>query len=333
MSGWLLSALISSTIAGFVTITVSILVHFFGGIVGGALGTVPHVAVVGSIGFSLRLSTSSTSFQTAMLVMPIGMLINSFYLAALRIFSYLSWERKDGHLVAYRMTAIFGASGIIFLLLLTLVVFVLKPEHLPLATVRILAYVSFFAEFAIGIVLIVFFSNRAVVSKERGSEKMNSAEEKKEKRSSSVFGFLGRGFITFVLFFIALALAQTLPALSGILVNLPIVGTVVVSSLWISDSEEVALSTLAPMVLGMLSASLYAILASFFMPFDLVLGILLSWCVSVVFVTLPVVCLLEKLKKGRESSPKGQHEHRQKYAQETPTKTTKTNSLPMTTLM
>ena len=77
----------------------------------------PHVAVVGSIGFSLRLSPSSASFRL-LLVMPIGMLINSFYLASLRIFSYLSC----GQLLAYRMTLIFRASGLIFLLLLTLVV-------------------------------------------------------------------------------------------------------------------------------------------------------------------------------------------------------------------
>ena len=173
MSAWLFPALISSFIAGLVTITVSILVHFFGGALGGALGTVPHVAVVGSIGFSLRLSPSSASFQTAMLVMPIGMLINSFYLASLRIFSYLSC----GQLLAYRMTLIFGASGLIFLLLLTLVVFVLKPEDLPLATVRILAYLSFFVEFVIGIVLILCFSNSVVASNEGVAEEANGVGE------------------------------------------------------------------------------------------------------------------------------------------------------------
>ena len=185
MSAWLFPALISSFIAGLVTITVSILVHFFGGIVGGALGTVPHVAVVGSIGFSLRLSPSSASFQTAMLVMPIGMLINSFYLAALRIFSYLSWERKGRQLLAYRMTSIFGASGIIFFLLLFLVVFVLKPEDLPLASVRILAYLSFFVEFVIGIVLFFGFSNSVVASNENGVEEANGVEENSFKSKST----------------------------------------------------------------------------------------------------------------------------------------------------
>ena len=284
----------------------------------------PHVAVVGSIGFSLRLSPSSASFQTAMLVMPIGMLINSFYLASLRIFSYLSC----GQLLAYRMTLIFGASGLIFLLLLTLVVFVLKPEDLPLATVRILAYLSFFVEFVIGIVLILCFSNSVVASNEGVAEEINSVGENNFKsKKSKLLGFLGRGCTTFVLFFAALALAQSFPALSGILVNLPIIGTVVVSSLWMSDSEEVALSTLAPMVLGMLSASLYAILASLFMPVDVVLGVLLSWCVSVCLVTLPVVCLLEKLKKKRrESNPKHSMSIN-KLFKTTPTTTTTTINL------
>ena len=44
--------------------------------VGGVLGCVPHVAVVGSIGFFLQ-TASSDEFRIAMLSMPLGMFCNS----------------------------------------------------------------------------------------------------------------------------------------------------------------------------------------------------------------------------------------------------------------
>ena len=48
-----------------------------GPVIGGVLGCVPHVAVVGSIGFILQ-TASSDEFRIAMLSMPLGMLCNSF---------------------------------------------------------------------------------------------------------------------------------------------------------------------------------------------------------------------------------------------------------------
>ena len=48
-----------------------------GPVVGGVLGCVPHVAVVGSVGFILQ-TASSDEFRIAMLSMPLGMLCNSF---------------------------------------------------------------------------------------------------------------------------------------------------------------------------------------------------------------------------------------------------------------
>ena len=47
-----------------------------GPVIGAALGNVPHVAVVGSVGFILQVA-SSDEFRIAMLSMPLGMLCNS----------------------------------------------------------------------------------------------------------------------------------------------------------------------------------------------------------------------------------------------------------------
>ena len=98
-------------------------------------------------------------------------------------------------------------------------------------------------------------------------------------------------------FFVALALAQTLPALSGILAlaDRRHCGS---QFLWLSESKD-KVPALAPMTLGMLSASLYAILASFLMPEGIVFGVTVSWFVSVFCVTCPVVYFLEKRRKAR----------------------------------
>ena len=159
LESWVGDALVSSFVAACVTITVSLLVYYCGGIIGGALGTVPHVAVVGSIGFSLRLSASSLSFQTAMLVMPIGMLNNSFYLAGLRIFSLygVGADKRKGEMEQMMWTFLFSLA--VFLLVLAVVVFLLRPEELPLLELQVWAVASFFTQFLVGVFIV--FSPRA----------------------------------------------------------------------------------------------------------------------------------------------------------------------------
>ena len=75
------AAFLSAGIAALVTITVCVLVDHYGGTIAGVIGTVPHVAVVGSVGFATVLPTRD--FQVAVLAMPVGMLLNSFYAAAM----------------------------------------------------------------------------------------------------------------------------------------------------------------------------------------------------------------------------------------------------------
>ena len=48
---WDTKAVISSAVASLVTVAVSLALNVFGGRVAAVIGTMPHVAVVGSIGF------------------------------------------------------------------------------------------------------------------------------------------------------------------------------------------------------------------------------------------------------------------------------------------
>ena len=64
----------------------SAMVERLGPVIGGVLGCVPHVAVVGSIGFLLQ-TASSDEFRIAMLSMPLGMLCNG----VLEVGKFLQW--------------------------------------------------------------------------------------------------------------------------------------------------------------------------------------------------------------------------------------------------
>lgn len=82
--------------------------------------------------------------------------------------------------------------------------------------------------------------------------------------------------------------------------NLPLVTTVVVIMLWTSQGEAVAVGTTGPIVLGMLSASAYALLASQLMPALGASGACLAWALAVGCVTLPTLAVL---RRRRSSTP------------------------------
>ena len=72
-------------------VMLSAMVERLGPVIGGVLGCVPHVAVVGSIGFLLQ-TASSDEFRIAMLSMPLGMLCNG-------VLEVWNWEISPGGLV------------------------------------------------------------------------------------------------------------------------------------------------------------------------------------------------------------------------------------------
>ena len=92
-----------------------------------------------------------------------------------------------------------------------------------------------------------------------------------------------------------MAAARTVPALAGILTNLPIVTTKVLLIVWHSQGEQVALGTLGPMTLGMLSPSAYAMLATVTFGFcGAPLGAAVSWVSAVMLCTAPTLVFLRR---------------------------------------
>ena len=277
------SAFISAGIAALVTITVCVLVDYYGGTIAGVIGTVPHVAVVGSVGFAAVLPIRD--FQIAVLAMPVGMLCNSLYTAAMLAASRLL-SRRTGESRWRRLLAVVACGLATFACGLAVLLAAVRPRERPLGTAVALAASSWGAEAALGAWMV-----RAFPSAPRGESK------------SSVAALLARGAVTFCVFLLALWLSKKYPAAAGVLVNLPIVTTVVVVSVWRAQGEDVAMSCLGPMVLGMLSASMYALLASELIPrAGTAGGAVAAWFASVGAVTLPVLWALQRLRKRRAAA-------------------------------
>lgn len=64
------------------------------------------------------------------------------------------------------------------------------------------------------------------------------ARAQTQRPSSSCKSLAVRGFATFCIFFVAIALARSFPALAGILANLPIVSCTIVVVLWTGHGED-----------------------------------------------------------------------------------------------
>jgi len=263
-------ALISSATAGAITITISILIEVFGGKVGAVLGSVPHVAVLGTIGFYYSLSEND--FVEAMLGMPVGMLSNTAYIAGFLLASVLmptEWFKKyNGRrmltcwffaLCLYSITAFVG-----------IVIF----EACKTSIQRwLVASSCFVIELTVGMLLKLIYKS----------------SEKAAHQAFKLEIFI-RGIMTFGLFMIAMAVAHAIPALGGILVNFPTISTVVLLSVWRDKGEEFTVGLCSPLILGMLSALAYCLFSGWIVPIQgLTVGIVISWVLSISLITLPML--------------------------------------------
>ncbi|CAE7497032.1 unnamed protein product [Symbiodinium natans] len=236
----------SASVAALVIVVITAAVERFGGVVGGVLGTVPHVAVVASVGFILQ-TTRRVDFEIAMLGMPLGMLSNSLLCSILRLVT--SWPRLQRLLPSrsgLRMAVAMVIGLSCYAASVALAILGFKPDTRPLEVVRVVAVCAWLCELLLGLGLLQLPTS--------------TATGKRPRSGSAILA--GRGAATFCVFLSAMLLADSVPALAGIIANVPIVSVAVIMILWMSQGEDVAMGCLAPMVLGMLSPSAYAMLAS-----------------------------------------------------------------------
>jgi len=267
----------SATVAGVVTVMLSAMVERLGPVIGGVLGCVPHVAVVGSIGFLLQ-TASSDEFRIAMLSMPLGMLCNGFLFLGVRLASFL--PICEGKTPTGRLTLCLACGAVCYAAGLIAIIMGLRPKERSMQIAWLAAVAAFVLEFLVGLVLMYLTPSSSHATKQHSSCKV----------------LMARGVPPFCVVFLAMVLARSSPALAGIVANLPMVSGMAIIILWMGQGEEVAIGSMGPMAIGLLSPAAYSMISSELMLlWHPALGCVVSWFLSLAVITKPSLMILQRL--------------------------------------
>ena len=76
--------ILAATLAGLVAIAVTVAIEKFGGILGGIIGTVP-TTIIPAAAFMWLADSNQSAFESAMGMVPVGMLLNAVFLWLWRV--------------------------------------------------------------------------------------------------------------------------------------------------------------------------------------------------------------------------------------------------------
>ena len=288
--------LVTGFLAGLVVCFATTLVEHFGGVIGGVISTLPHVAVFGSIAFYIKEQDDNVGlFHYGTLSMPMGMLA-----IALLILTFHTLSQTTRIPFLKNLKSIHRLMTLTFL---SLCCYAASTGFLLLVFSQISQNVRGLWLLSIGCFICHFLVASCTLRTFTPSPKADSP--------SSLKGLVLRGTSTTILFLLATTAAASEPALAGILVNFPLVTIVTVTSLWVTHGEVIAIGVLTPMSFGMLSPSLYALLATSFVPLLDRWGFAVAWVVAVCLATLPITLFLRRVHEKR----RGQQEEGEELEQ------------------
>lgn len=253
---------VAAVLAGLVAIFVTVAIEKFGGIIGGIIGTVPTTILPAAI-FMWVADPRVPVFESAMSMVPAGMLLNAVFLWLWRIIPPIipdwSFGKRLFSITVINLSVWFTGAALLVALftmfnpliigcvaLITGIVFGLwaTMEYHPAPTgenevgILMLAVRGIAAACAIGIA--VWFS-------QHGS-----------------------------------------PLLAGIASVFPAIFLTSMVALWISQGEDVPSGAVGPMMLGGMSVSLYALLATRLFPEQgVIVGSALAWIASLLLISIP----------------------------------------------
>jgi hypothetical protein len=259
--------LLSAFFAGLVAIFATVAIEKYGGVIGGIFGTVP-TTIVPAAAFIWLADPTQSSFESSMGMVPVGMLLNSFFLWSWRFTPNIipDWN------LPIRLTAI-TTINITFWFIGAIIVVNLFSEIDPILV----------GCFALGIGLIFGrWATRGFHPAPRGVNRVG------------LTSLASRGIAAAIAIGIAVWLSQQgSPLLAGIASVFPAIFLTTMVSLWLSQGEEVPSGAVGPMMLGSMSVSLYALATTRFIPlYGILSGSILSWAVSLLFISIPVVFYL-----------------------------------------
>ena len=255
--------LLSALFAGLVAIFATIVIEKFGGIIGGIIGTVP-TTIVRAAAFIWIADSNQSSFESSMGMVPVGMLLNSFFLWLWR---FTPQKIPDWNF-PIRLSAI-ATINLIFWFLGAAIAVTIFSDVDPILV----------GGSALGLGLI--FGRWAT----RGFYPAPSGKNK-----VSLVVLFSRGIAAAIAIGVAVWLSQQgSPLLAGIASVFPAIFLTTMVALWISQGEKVPSGAVGPMMLGSMSVSLYALAATIFIPLNgIIIGSLISWAVSLLFISMPV---------------------------------------------
>ena len=254
--------ILAAALAGIVAIAVTVAIEKFGGLIGGILGTIP-TTIVPAAAFMWLAEPTDSAFQPAMGMVPVGMLLNAIFLWLWRVIppKVPNWT--------------FGKR---------------------LATITSINLGVWFAGAAFSVTV---FSEQASMTIGLAALLMGlifglwiSLEHRPAPRGQNRVSSLTlamRGVAAATAIGAAVWLSQLgSPLLAGMASVFPAIFLTSMVALWIAQGEDVPSGAVGPMMLGAMSVSFYALLATHTLPeYGVILGSAITWVASIGSISVP----------------------------------------------
>ena len=257
--------------AGLVAILVTVLIERYGGVVGGALGTVPTTIVPAVAG--MASAQGDTELLDSLSVVPAGMLINAIFLS---VWIYLPPRIQD--MSARRSLAVTTATALVaWAIFGMMAIFCIDSASDSGFGARDIAVIGVVLTAAFGIYL-----------------GWSPGDSPKGSREVSKSVLLARGVMA------ASAIGASVwvaglgyPLMAGLASVFPAIFLTSMVALWISQGPSVPRGAAAPMLLGGGSVGVYALVAMYSLDsHGMVVGSAIAWTVAVAGWSVPSYAFL-----------------------------------------
>ena len=252
--------------AGLVAIVVTVLIERFGGVVGGALGTVPTTIVPAVAG--MAAAQGEQELMDSLSVVPAGMLINAIFLS---VWIYL--PRATASLGSERSLAVTTATALLAWAMFGMVTILCIGELSEYGTgPRTIGMIGIALTAVFGIAL--------------GWKPYESPKGSREVSKSIL---LARGLMAATAIGASVWVAGLgYPLLAGLASVFPAIFLTSMVSLWISQGPSVPRGAAAPMLLGGGSVGVYSLVAMYSLEaHGIILGSIMSWVTAVAVWSMP----------------------------------------------
>jgi hypothetical protein len=266
--------LLAAFLAGLVAIAVTVAIEKFGGLIGGILGTIP-TTIVPAAAFMWLAEPTDEAFQPAMGMVPVGMLLNTIFLWLWRIVPTKvpnwSFGKRLMSITTINLSVWFGGAA------LSVTLFS-EQASMKVGLAALL----------LGVILGLWIT----------------LEHRHAPRGHNKVGPMTlamRGVAAATAIGLAVWLSQLgSPLLAGMASVFPAIFLTSMVALWIAQGEDVPSGAVGPMMLGAMSVSFYALLATYTLPeFGVIIGSGVTWLASITAISVPAAFWLRSRANRR----------------------------------